>query len=253
MRKVLLTLAITMGISLSAMAQDVIVLVNAEEIQAKVKSIGLQEVVYSKWNNLDGPTYTLPKSEIFFIKYANGQKETFANQVQVPTTFQTIRKKAVKEDFSKAKFQGYTYIGADFNGALGGPSLDFSFGARTSKCLYVGGGVGWHNLLGRVSGYYYNDYYDNGYYDYTVWMPYLTITTDIKAYIPTKGDFYPRLDLSFGGTVDVIDAYAGLYLSFGAGFDYRRFSFGIGYQMPVYADAIVPLGYVRLGVRFGKK
>ena len=236
-----------MCISLSALAQDVIVLVNAEEIHAKVKSIGLQEVVYLKWNNLDGPTYTLPKSEICFIKYANGQKETFANQVQVPTTSQTIRKKVVKEDFLKAKFQGYTYLGADFNSALGGPSLDFSLGARTSKCLYVGGGVGWHNLLERGSGYYY------GYYEYTIWMPYLTFTTDIKAYIPIRGDFYPRFDLSFGGTVDIIDAYAGLYLSFGAGFDYRRFSFGIGYQMPVYANTIVPLGYVRLGVRLGKK
>ena len=248
MKKVLLALLATMGVSLSAMAQDVIVLLNAEEVQAKVKSVGLQEVVYLKWNNLEGPTYTLPKSEIFFIKYANGQKETFSNQAQIPTTTYATRTKIVKEDFSKAKFQGYTYLGADFNGALGGPSLDFSFGARTSKCLYVGGCVGWHNLLGRVRRYYYNDYYD-----YTIWVPYLTFTTDIKAYIPTRGDFYPRLDLSFGGTVDVIDAYAGLYLSFGAGFDYRRFSFGIGYQMPVYADIIVPLGYVRLGVRFGKK
>lgn len=253
MKKVLLALLATMGASLSVMAQDVIVLLNAEEVQAKVKSIGLQEVIYLKWNNLDGPTYSLPKSEIFFIKYANGQKETFSNQAQIPTITHTARTKKEKEDFSKIKFQGYTYLGADFNSTLGGPSLDFSFGARTSKCLYVGGGLGWHNLLGRVRGYYYNDYYDNRYYDYTVWMPYLTFTTDIKAYIPTRGDFYPRLDLSFGGTVDVIDAYAGLYLSFGAGFDYRRLSFGIGYQMPVYADIIMPLGYVRLGVRFGKK
>lgn len=253
MKKLLLALVATMGMSLSAMAQDVIVLLNAEEVQAKVKSVGLQEIVYLKWNNLDGPTYTLPKSEIFFIKYANGQKETFANQAQVLATSQPIRKKAVTEDFSKVKFQGYTYLGADFNSVLGGPSLDFSFGARTSKCFYIGGGVGWHNLIGHVSGYYYYDYYDNGYYDYAIWMPYLTFTSDLKAYIPTSGEFYPRLDLSFGGTLDVIDTYAGLYLSFGAGFDYRRLSFGIGYQMPVYASIIMPLGYVRLGIRLGKR
>jgi hypothetical protein len=253
MKKVLLALLATMGASLSVMAQDVIVLLNAEEVQAKVKSIGLQDVVYLKWNNLNGPTYTLPKSDILFIKYANGQKETFLNQAKVASTTYSTKTKMVKEDFSKVKFQGYTYLGADFNSVFGGPSLDFSFGARTSKYLYVGGGIGWHNLLGHVSGYYYNDYYYNDYYDFTIWMPYLTFTTDLKAYIPTRGDFYPRLDLSFGGTVDAMDAYAGLYLSFGAGFDYRRLSFGIGYQMPVYADLIMPLGYVRLGIRLGKR
>jgi hypothetical protein len=36
------------------------------------------------------------------------------------------------------------------------------------------------------------------------------------------------------------------------GFDYSKFSFGIGYQMPVYAYWIVPQGYVRIGMRFGK-
>ncbi len=237
MKKLLLILVATMSVSLSAMAQDVIVLTNAEEVQAKVKSIGLQEVVYLKWNNLEGPTYTVPKSEIFFIKYANGQKDTFTNQIQ-SARIKPIGKLATQEDFSRPKLQAYTYLGADFTSWFGGPSLDFSLGARTSKYLYFGGGVGWHNLMETYR--YYN------------WFPYLTFTTDIKAYIPTKSKFSPRFDLSFGGTVDVIDAYAGLYLSFGAGFDYSKFSFGIGYQMPVYAYLIVPQGYVRIGMRFGK-
>jgi hypothetical protein len=238
MKKLLLFLVATLGVSLSAMAQDVIVKKNAEEVQAKVKSIGLNEIMYLRWDNLDGPTYYIPKSEVFFIKYANGQKETFANQVQIPSVSRSIKEDIAKDNFSKTKFQGYTYLGTDFNSLLGGPSLDFSLGARTSKYLYVGGGIGWHNIV-------YDDY---------IWLPYLTFTTDLKAYIPTKiNAFYPRFDLSFGGTVAPMEAYGGLYLGFGAGFDYRRFSFGIGYQMPVYADAIIPLGYVRLGVRFGKK
>ena len=238
MKKLLLILVATMSVSLSAMAQDVIVLTNAEEVQAKVKSIGLQEVVYLKWNNLEGPTYTVPKSEIFFIKYANGQKDTFANQMQTSPIDLPAKRNVAKTDFSKTKFQWYTYLGADFIGRCGGPSLDFSLGARTSKYLYFGGGVGWHNLMETYSSY--------------IWFPYLTFTTDIKAYIPTKSKLSPRFDLSFGGTVDVIDACAGLYLSFGAGFDYRKFSFGAGYQMPVYAYWIVPQGYVRIGMRFGK-
>ena len=265
MKKLLLFLVATLGVSLSAMAQDVIVKKNAEEVQAKVKSIGLNEIMYLRWDNLDGPTYYIPKSEVFFIKYANGQKETFTDYVQTPAVSTPVKREAVKESFSKAKFQGYTYLGADFTSGLGGPSLDFTFGVRTSKYFYIGGGLGWHNIVGKAtvethSDYYYDDYYYDDYYsDYsnyttTVWVPYLTFTSDIKAYIPTNNsDFFPRLDLSFGGTVDTIDALCGLYMSFGAGFDYRRFSFGIGYQMPVYASIILPLGYIRLGVRFGKR
>ena len=66
--------------------------------------------------------------------------------------------------------------------------------------------------------------------------------------------FYPRFDLSFGGTAYVVEggAAAGFYMSVGAGFDYRRFSFGAGYQMPVVVYAVVPMGYIKLGVRFGK-
>ena len=56
-------------------AQDIIVLNNADEIQAKVTAIDQQSVTYKKWSNLEGPTYTMPKSEIFYIKYANGEKD----------------------------------------------------------------------------------------------------------------------------------------------------------------------------------
>ena len=77
MKRLLLVLVATMSVSLSAIAQDLIVLVNTEEIQAKVKSIGLQEVVYLKWNNLEGPTYALPKSEIFLSNMLMDKKRHF--------------------------------------------------------------------------------------------------------------------------------------------------------------------------------
>ena len=231
------------AVAFAVKAQDVIVLRNATEIQAKVESVGQNEIIYRKWTNLEGPTYTLEKGEIFFIKYANGEKDIFSEYTATTRPIQVVRtaKKSFKEDFSNAKFQGYTYLGADFNAVAGGPSLDFSFGARTSKYLYLGAGFGWHNLINSV------------YYYYDVWFPYLTFTADIKGYIPTsvKG-IYPRLDLSFGFCVDAYDALEGFYMSFGAGIDYRRFSFGIGYQMSVIGNVVLPLGYIRLGIRFGK-
>lgn len=164
-------------------------------------------------------------------------KRIFLLVVLVAATFAVkAQDVAVNNDFTKAKFQGYTYLGADFGSYMGGPSLDFSLGARATKHIYLGGGVGWHNLIAGYS-----------------WMPYLTFTSDIKGYIPTKlNGFSPRVDLSFGGCVEASSGLGGFYMSCGAGFDYRRFSFGMGYQMPIIANLIFPLGYVRLGIRFGK-
>ena len=73
-------------------AQDVIVTKTGEEIKGKVLDIGLTEVKYKKYDNQNGPTYTLKKSDIFMIKYENGDKDVFneiADQPQ-PTTDQKI-------------------------------------------------------------------------------------------------------------------------------------------------------------------
>ena len=247
--KKLLLLAISIMAVSAVKAQDIIVMKNAEEIQAKVTAIAPESISYKKWGNLEGPSYTMYKSEIFYIKYQNGDKEIMEN---ITTPHRTSIKRTT-EDFTQSKFQGYTYLGADFNSILGGPSLDFSFGVRTSKYFYIGGGIGWHNLLGSITATHYD--YDGNYYSetFTIWTPYLTFTSDIKAYIPTQSDFYPRVDLSYGGVVFPDDESCGFYMSFGAGFDWRKFSFGIGYQMPVLYSTVAPLGYVKVGYRFGKK
>jgi hypothetical protein len=42
-----------------------------------VQEIGTDNVKYKKYDNLSGPIYTLMKSEIFMIKYENGDKDIF--------------------------------------------------------------------------------------------------------------------------------------------------------------------------------
>lgn len=93
------------------MAQDTIVLRDANELQAKVTSVGVNEIVYLKWENLEGPSYTIPKKDVFFIKYANGSKDSFVDQQNISSS----TKKAPNSISSGAKFQGYVYLGADFN------------------------------------------------------------------------------------------------------------------------------------------
>ena len=58
-------------------AQDVIICRNGDEMISKVLKISSSEVEYKKWSNQDGPTYTISKSEVFMIKYKNGEKDVF--------------------------------------------------------------------------------------------------------------------------------------------------------------------------------
>jgi len=71
----------------STFAQDIITLKNGEDIQVLVQEIGEVDVKYKKFDNPNGPNYTLKKSEIFMIRYANGSKDVFAdNAVPVVET-----------------------------------------------------------------------------------------------------------------------------------------------------------------------
>lgn len=75
MKKILLLLGALL--SLSAMAQDVVVMQNGDEIQCKLIEIGIEKITYKKWSNLNGPLYVEEKADVFMIKYENGEKEVF--------------------------------------------------------------------------------------------------------------------------------------------------------------------------------
>jgi hypothetical protein len=64
-------------ISQVSYGQDIIIQKNGEEIEVKVLEVKQDEITYKNWLNLEGPTYTKDKSDIFMIKYANGSKDVF--------------------------------------------------------------------------------------------------------------------------------------------------------------------------------
>ena len=66
-------------LSIGVFAQDVIIKRNGDEIQAKVLTVSASQVDYKKWSNQEGPTYILPRADIFMIKYANGDKDVFGD------------------------------------------------------------------------------------------------------------------------------------------------------------------------------
>ena len=62
----------------SVFPQDVIIMKSGEEIPAIVIEVGIEVIKYKKKDNQQGPTYSIAKSDVFMIKYANGTKEVFS-------------------------------------------------------------------------------------------------------------------------------------------------------------------------------
>jgi hypothetical protein len=58
-------------------AQDVITKSNGEEIKAKVLEVSQTEIKYKKFDNLNGPTFSISKNDVFMVKYENGSKDVF--------------------------------------------------------------------------------------------------------------------------------------------------------------------------------
>ena len=77
-KTILFSILLLIGFTVSA--QDIITLKNGDEIQALVQEIGDVDVKYKKFDNPNGPNYTLKKAEIFMIRYANGSRDVFATE-----------------------------------------------------------------------------------------------------------------------------------------------------------------------------
>ena len=61
-------------------AQDTLSMRSGETILVKVIEVGTTEVKYRKLDNLNGPVFSILKSDLFVIKYENGTSEKFSKE-----------------------------------------------------------------------------------------------------------------------------------------------------------------------------
>ncbi|MFD3001794.1 hypothetical protein ACFS7Z_15580 [Pontibacter toksunensis] len=66
----------------NAFAQDYIVKVNGEEIPARVLEITLEEILYHQPDSSAEVVLRLPKTEVFMVRFENGAKEVFSENLQ---------------------------------------------------------------------------------------------------------------------------------------------------------------------------
>ena len=73
----LLVLFATIGVH----AQDVILKKDGSTIICKVLEVGVSEIKYKKVDKLEGPNYSILRTEVQAINYENGEKDVFNNQL----------------------------------------------------------------------------------------------------------------------------------------------------------------------------
>lgn len=85
-----LFIILTLGIfTASVFSQDIITKKTGEDISAKVTEVTQTEIKYKKYDNLEGPIFSILKSEVLMIRYENGTKDIFneiTQQMKTNTT-----------------------------------------------------------------------------------------------------------------------------------------------------------------------
>ena len=97
----------------NSMAQDVITLKNGNDIQALVQEVGDVDVKYKKFDNPNGPNYTLKKAEIFMIRYANGSKDVFTDNAEITKPIQKTVQNQEKTHLEPLSIDGITIYNSD--------------------------------------------------------------------------------------------------------------------------------------------
>lgn len=78
-------------------AQDIIFKKDGSKEEVKVTLVGEKEIQYKKFNNPDGPTYSVDKKDIVLITYANGEYE----MIQPAANAEKPAKVDLTTDFAK--------------------------------------------------------------------------------------------------------------------------------------------------------
>ena len=131
----LFTFMILLGMNTNLFAQDVIFLSNGNEIEAKITNVSDTNIEYKKWNNQDGPTYNEKTSNIFLIKYQNGEKDFFNNTKSVTQNKTFI---GINAGFGPTYLWRFVYFSA-----TGGIDLAFPIGNNFAIGPYLSAGYDW--------------------------------------------------------------------------------------------------------------
>ncbi len=111
----LLFMALTTNLSF---AQDLITKKSGEDVKAKIMEVTTTEIKYKKSENLNGPLFTILKSDVLIVRYENGSKDVFNDNVAADkekaqnSEDMTAKAKADAKLFYKGNNSGAIWTGA---------------------------------------------------------------------------------------------------------------------------------------------
>lgn len=199
---------------------------DATEIQAKVLKITDTEIEYQRWDNPDGPIYTIPAEDVFTITYQNGSKEVISH-------FDSSRRSAAdKQRFGKLpRYQGefaFAY-GLAVSEGMGDlvPRIVFEtvHGVRINPYLFAGVGLGIN--------YFYKDlYFFDGWDIYELGNSgtVLPVFANVKGYLPVSRKVALNLSWDLGAAIGIggyFNEGTEFYTSIGPGVTFGRQSGGV--------------------------
>ncbi|MDE5730725.1 MAG: hypothetical protein K2H81_04275 [Alistipes sp.] len=233
----------------SVSAQDIIVRKDTDEIPAKVLKVGSGEIEYKKWDNPDGPVYTLPAQEVFCIKYQNGSKEVIA-AAETPAAVSRAGRSAVRPRYQGEISFGYGLCVSDFGSELDLHRIVFEtvHGVRVNPYFFAGVGVGVNCFFQDLYGFVGDQVVELG-----TGGTVLPVFADFKGYYPVSDKFAVYLAWDLGAACGVGGYFKGgsdFYTAIGPGVKLGRRGggdFGIRFQhMGEGLNAIV----FRVGLNF---
>lgn len=100
MKKIVLILIVLLP-AFMCQAQDVLTRRNGEEVQVKVLEISPDAIKYKRFDNLEGPTITIAKYDVFMVRYENGTKEVFNQEFPAQVQGAAHAKSVYKQEHLK--------------------------------------------------------------------------------------------------------------------------------------------------------
>lgn len=190
-------------------AQDLIVKKDAGQIEAYITRVTDYHIEYKKWDDLNGPKYTISANDVSYVKFQSGKHE----QID-PMSYASPKK--------IARYGAYPYyegeVAAAFGLGIGKTSEDrivveTVHGVRVNKRLFVGAGIAADCLLGNSNETSGDHYWGE---DIHVVMP---LFANAKYYFPVarRASIYAAIDL--GAAIDIAGyiGHSPFYTSAGPG------------------------------------
>ena len=218
-----------------------------EAINARLIRISDEALTYES----NGVEYTLFAAQLDKVVLPDGQVKAYTKSGRIGGSSSSIRN--IYQNYTELSgFGGAVSVdGKDvYKAAAGGIEIADIYGYRFNQYVFLGAGIGLSAKFFKADGAMFG----------SLQTP---LYADLRTYIPTKQvGLYPYFGLSVGPQFQFyefsersklarFDTQA--YFRFYTGVEYKRFVFGIGYQMNGNKSDVTHFGFVKVGIRLSKK